>query len=466
MVIPLFAGPIKTQRVALENVLSHIESVVQRTIPMEYVCEAPRLVTQAQKMFQECVCSNVGGLDAENTVSEEDLHNLCAEMVGPFLKKRYQTEFFRKQKNNSLSISLAYGEMRDVMMPVICASHNIAWQQGFVDEAWKILRSYVNTGDNTVSIKDLELVCEKAVANGSSKKDTAVTRDRSNLCRAASIEDVENVYEDSLARSRGKKGSFTFSAKEYEDGLSSIEMASLTDEYERCRKRGFSTLPTIPEGTLCEVNTSPVSFGDDSSQRFLDKKSFSFSKEPAKLDELAPGEFHQIRSFQQTDAECGCYVKYNALVINNVLENGEALSQQIIEEGVSVFVESLGTANWVNEMVVFSDLATALSGQNVYMLKVERDGNVRPAGSALDINSLSMDDFWSSVREETTKNEGYFVVNFDNHHWVLVVAIKQPGKKGPVFLYLDSMNTPIDENLRVGNLKPYFESLAIGDDVL
>ena len=469
MVSPLFAGPIKTQRVALENVLSHIESIVQQTIPMEYACEMPMVVRQAQTMFQECVCFNVGGLDAENTVSEEDLHRLCAETIEPFLKKRYQTEFPKAQKNNSLSIGLAYSEIKNVIMPAICASYNIACQQGFVDEAWKLLRSYVNTGDNTVLIKDLKLVCEEAIANGSSKKDKAVSRDRSNVCRAVSFEDVENGSEDSLARSSGKKsGSISSSIlkpsiKEYEDGLSSTEMALLTSEYEKCRKRGFSSLPTIPEGTLREFNASPIRFEEDSFEIIQEQKSFSFSKEPAKLDELAPGEFYQIRSLQQKDAECGCYVKYNALVINNVIENEESLSQQAIEDGVSVLVETAGTANWVDETTVFADLDAALSGHNVYMLKVDGDGNVRPAGSALDPNSLSMDDFWNSVREETTKNEGYFVVNLDNHHWVLMVAIKQPGKKGPAFLYLDSMNKPIDKNLRIGNLKSYFGQLAVGE---
>ena len=474
MGVSLVAGPIKTERVALENVLSHIESVVQRKIPEEYVREASRLVMQAQRLFEECLDSNVVVLDAENTVAEEDLHRLCAETIEPFLKKSYQTEFSKAQKNNSLSIGLAYREIKNVMMPAVCASYNIACQQEFVDEAWKLLRSYVNMDDTTVSIQDLKLVCGKAVANGLSKKDKAVSRDRSNVCRAASIEDVENVSKNSLATSSGKKSGSISSAilkpsiKEYEDGLSSTEMALLTSEYEKCRKRGFSRLPTISEGTLREFNTSPIRFEDNSYEVVQEQKSFSFSKEPAKLDELAPGEFYQIRSLQQKDAECGCYVKYNALVINNVIENGESLSQQAVEDGVSVLVETAGTANWVDETTVFADLDAALSGRNVYMLKVEQDytsKNVRiiPAGSGLDKNTLSMDNFWNSVRKESTRNEGYFVVNLDQHHWVLVVALKQSGKKGPAFLYLDSLNEPIEDNDLAQRLKPYFGQLAVGD---
>lgn len=195
----------------------------------------------------------------------------------------------------------------------------------------------------------------------------------------------------------------------------------------------------------------------------------SLSGDDAQLAELESGEMYQIQSVQQKQCDCGIYAKFNAFVVSDLLKNHKIISPKSIQTwGVAPLIKNAGTANWVDETTVFADLAETLPGQNVYMLKVEQTYNgegvqVVPAGSTTDQNALGMDDFWSNVRKENTENVGYFIVNLDNSHWVSVVALKQPGKKGPAFLYLDSLNTPIDNNLLAKHLKPYFESLAVGE---
>jgi hypothetical protein len=209
---------------------------------------------------------------------------------------------------------------------------------------------------------------------------------------------------------------------------------------------------------------------------------------------LVPGEIYQGRSIKQKEAECGCYAKYNALAIAALLENHEVVSPQAIRHKVTELVAHGGVANWVDETTVFADLAASLPGKNVYMLKVENindSGDIRvvPAGATPDPEALSMDDFWMTVRDQATESVGYFIVNLAypveiqddksspeeeadgaskeiySGHWILVVALKQPGQTAPVFLYFDSQNRHIKDNPYARYLIPYFREHATGVQV-
>lgn len=182
--------------------------------------------------------------------------------------------------------------------------------------------------------------------------------------------------------------------------------------------------------------------------------------------QLQPGRVYQFHSAEQKGAQCGCYVKYNALMIDQIITEKKVLSPQRIKEWVEHYVSHAGTAEWLDETAAFSDLCAALPGKNVYMLQVQQsnhgqDVRVVPAGTTSDEQALSMDDFWRFSKEVNRALVGYFVVNLDNSHYVLVVAIKQPGMTGPAFMYLDSKNFPVEKSPLSAPLLEYFKQQAL-----
>ena len=135
----------------------------------------------------------------------------------------------------------------------------------------------------------------------------------------------------------------------------------------------------------------------------------------------------------QTGSTCGYHATFNAKAIQDLVQEGKAITEKNVQEYARKYFHHL--SNHSLETVEIIMLARVLGLKNVYFLAYDKKIGVKPAG-VFDVEH----DLDTMLQTAKTKKAAlaHFICNTGNH-WVLLSLIKKPGKK-PYLVYLDSIN--------------------------
>ncbi len=147
-----------------------------------------------------------------------------------------------------------------------------------------------------------------------------------------------------------------------------------------------------------------------------------------------------LQANKQKNATCGCHAAINAKAIQDVLNAGQPITAQNIQNQAKTYLGYIikQTNNlWDNELINFAQKINLRHIQDFYLLHIDEHGSIK-----IPYNDTAA--VYSALQniKTTNKNLIHCICHMgptNGGHWVLISIIKEPGK-APYLRYLDSVN--------------------------